>query len=143
MDFELFKSNWAIVAASAIGLIIVMIVVSRLLRLSARGQLRVTLRMLSKARREEAEALRAVRKATRRAKQLHDKADRAKPRHLQEATEALEHARSLAEIANDKLLVAENHVRRVIYEEFPPVKQERLRKKYLPDREPDGRPLSF
>jgi len=55
----------------------------------------------------------------------------------------VEDAKMLAKIANDKVLIAENHVRRVIHEEYPPVKQERLRKKYLPAQAADKRRFSF
>lgn len=143
MDLEPLRSNWALLAAGAIGLIIVIIVLSRLTRRSAWGQLRDALRDLSKARREEAHAVRAVAKAERLANRLHGKAERVKPRQVQEANEALEDARSLAKIANDRVLIAENHVRRVIHEEYPPLKQQRLKKKYLPNQEPDKKPSSF
>ena len=87
--------------------------------------------------------MKAVEKAEYVAKRLHDNADRAKPRHLQEAKEALQDARTLAKIANDKILIAENHVRRVIVEEFPPVRHEAMRQKYLPDAARDKRPFTF
>lgn len=143
MDSELLKSNWALLVAVGIGLIIVVIVLSRLIRRSAWGQLRETRRALAEARQDEARALQAVDKAERIARRLHEQAEQTKPRHVQEAKELLEDARMLAKIANDKVLIAENHVRRVIHEEYPPVKQGRLRKKYLPEQAPDKRPFSF
>ncbi|MFQ5983731.1 MAG: hypothetical protein ACE5KS_10215, partial [Woeseiaceae bacterium] len=97
----------------------------------------------AKARQDEAKALQGVEKAERTVKRLHDRAERAKPRHLQEAKKALDDATALAKIANDKVLIAENHVRRVIHEEYPPVKQERLRERYLPEQAPGKRPFSF
>ncbi len=143
MDSEFLKSNWALLAAVGIGLIIVLIVLSQLIRRSAWGQLRATRRALAEARRDEGRALQAVEKAERIARRLHERAEQTKPRHVQEANGVLEDARMLAKIANDKVLVAENHVRRVIHEEYPPVKQERLRKKYLPEQAADKRPFSF
>ncbi len=143
MDFELLKSNWALLVAVGIGLIIVLVVLLQLIRRSAWGQLRETRRTLAEARQDEARTLRAVEKAERIARRLHEQAETTKPRHVQEAKEVLEDARMLAKIANDKVLVAENHVRRVIHEEYPPVQQERLRKKYLPEQAPDKRPFSF
>jgi hypothetical protein len=143
MDPELLKSNWALLAAVGIGLIIALIVLSQLIRRSAWGQLRETRRTLAEARQGAARALQAVEKAARIAKRLHERAEHTKPRHVQEANEVLEDARMLAKIANDKVLIAENHVRRVIHEEYPPVKQERLRKKYLPEQAADKRPFSF
>ena len=143
MDSELLKSNWALLVAVGIGLIIVLVVLLQLIRRSAWGQLRETRRTLAEARQDEARTLRAVEKAERIARRLHEQAEKTKPRHVQEAKEVLEDARMLAKIANDKVLIAENHVRRVIHEEYPPVQQERLRKKYLPEQAPDKRPFSF
>jgi hypothetical protein len=143
MDWNLLKSNWALIVAAILATIIVVILIVQLLRRSAGGQLRATLRDLKKARQEEAKALKTVKKAERIVARLQEKAERAKPRHLQEAQEALGDARALAKIANDKLMVAENHVRRVIHEEYPPVKQEKLRQKYLPEPARDKKPFSF
>lgn len=143
MDLNVLKSNWALVAAAVIGVIIALIVLSQLIRRSAAGQLRKTAQALKRARKDEAKALKAVAKAERNARRLHEKADIVKPRHLQEAKDTLGDAKALAKIANDKVLIAANHVRRVIFEEYPPRKQEMLRKKYLQSEEPDKRPFSF
>lgn len=71
------------------------------------------------------------------------KSEKVKPSALQACKEALQDARALQKIADDKLLIAENHVRRVIHEEFPPVRQEKLRSRYLPETVKDRRPFSF
>ena len=143
MHWNILKSNWALLAAVGIGLIVALIVSAQLIERSAWGQLRETRRSLAKARQDEASVLKALEKAERITKRLHKQAERAKPRHVQEAREAVEDARALAKIAYDKVLIAENHVRRVIHEEYPPVKQERLTKKYLPEHGSDKRPFSF
>ena len=143
MDWNLIKSNWALVIAAVIGLIVVLLIVLQLSKRSARGQLRQTLKDLGKARQEETKAMTAVEKAERITTRLHENADRAKPRHLQEATEALQDARALAKIANDRILVTENHVRCVIVEEYSPVKHEAMRQKYLPAPARDKKPFSF
>ncbi len=143
MEWNVLKSNWALAVAAIIGFIIALIVVAHLIRRSAWGQLRETRLTLAKARQDEAKALTSVERAERIARRLHENADRAKPRHLQEAKDALQDARALAKIANDKILVAENHVRRVIHEEYPPARQEVLRQKYLPEPERDKKPFSF
>lgn len=142
-SINLLKSNWALIVAAVIGITLITLIVSQLIGKSARGQLRRTLQALARARQDEAQALKFVDKAERVARRLHDKKDRAKPRHLQEASDALEDARALARIAKDKILVAENHVRRVILEEFPPVKHEAMRQKYLPDAARDQKPFTF
>ena len=143
MDWDILKTNWALAIAAALGFIVALIAVVQLFRRSRAGQLRKTVAALANARQDEAKALKAVQKAERIARRLHDNADRAKPRHLQEAMDALGDARALAKIANDKVLVAENHVRRVIHEEYPPLKQEALRQRYLPSQDADKKPFSF
>ena len=143
MDWNILKSNWALAVAAVIGLVIVLIVAAHLIRRTAWGQLRQTLQSLAKARQDEAKALKSVERAEHITRRLHENADRAKPRHLQEAKDALQDARALAKIANDKILIAENHVRRVIHEEYPPVRQEALRQKYLPEPARDKKPFSF
>ncbi len=143
MDWDLLKSNWALIVAAIIGSIIIVLIVIQLIKRSAGGQLRQTLKTLAKARLDEAKARKSVEKAERITRRLHENADRAKPRHLQEAKDALEDARALAKIANDKILIAENHVRRVILEEFPPIKHEAMREKYLPNAARDQKPFTF
>jgi len=143
MDSIILKSNWALAVAAIIGFVIILIVVGNLIRQSAWGQLRQTLQTLAKARQDEAKALKSLEKAEHITRRLHENADRAKPRHLQEAKDALQDARALAKIANDKILIAENHVRRVIHEEYPPIRQEALRQKYLPEPARDKKPFSF
>ncbi len=143
MDWNFLKSNWALLVAAVIGFFIVLMVIASLIGRSSWGQLRQTLRTLAKARQNEAKALKSAEKAERVARELHENADRAKPRHLQEAKDTLEDARALVIIANDKILVAENDVRLVIHDEYPPVRQEALRQKYLPDPARDKKPFSF
>jgi hypothetical protein len=41
------------------------------------------------------------------------------------------------------VLIAENHVRKIIVEEFPPNRHERMRSRYLPGEREDGRPFTF
>ncbi len=143
MDWDVLKSNWALIVAAIIGSIIIVIIVIQLIKRSAGGQLRQTLKTLAKARQDEAKARKSVERAERVARRLHENADRVKPRHLQEAKDALQDARALAKIANDKILIAENHVRRVILEEFPPIKHDAMREKYLPNAARDQKPFTF
>ena len=71
------------------------------------------------------------------------KADKVKPRVLQEARNALDDARALQRIMNDRAQVTRNLVRRAIFEEFPPSRHEKLRARYLPEDVESGRPFSF
>ena len=66
-----------------------------------------------------------------------------KPIRLQEATEAVQDAETLLKIADDQVLIAGNHVRKLIVEEFPPKRHDRMRSKYLPGEQKDDKPFSF
>ena len=55
----------------------------------------------------------------------------------------MQDAEALLKIASDQVLIAENHVRKIIVEEFPPKHHERLRRRYLPGEGDDGKPFSF
>jgi uncharacterized membrane protein YcjF (UPF0283 family) len=143
MDWDVLKNNWALIVAAIIGSIIIVIIVIQLIKRSPGGQLRQTLKTLAKARQDEGKSRKSVDKSERIVRRLHENADRAIPRHLQEAKDALQDARALAKIANDKILIAENHVRRVILEEFPPIKHDAMREKYLPNAARDQKPFTF
>ena len=45
--------------------------------------------------------------------------------------------------SDDKVLIAQNHVRKIILEEFPPKRHESLRAKILPDAALDKRPFTI
>jgi hypothetical protein len=66
-----------------------------------------------------------------------------KPVRLQEARDAVQDAGALLKIAEDQVLIAENHVRKIIVEEFPPNRHERMRSRYLPGEREDGKPFTF
>ena len=78
-----------------------------------------------------------------RLKKLGAKSETTRPRILQQAIDSFEDAKALEKIASDKVLIAENHVRKVIHEEYAPTKHERMRRKCLPSEKPDSRPFSF
>ena len=143
MDWNILKNNWALAIAAFVAAMVTLVVVVHVIKRSAWGRLRESRLMLRKARQHEAKAQKSVDKAERIARRLHQNADRTKPRHLEEAKEALQDARALAKIANDRILVAENHVRRVIHDEYPPARHEALRQKYLPEPARDRKPFSF
>lgn len=143
MNAELLRNNWALAFAALLGLVIVVLMLRHLVAASAAGQLRRTRARLAAERRNLRRAALVVTRAEDRLRELEVRAAKVKPRHRQETREALEDARALAKIAQDKVLIAENHVRRVILEEFPPSEHQRLRAKYLPEAPPDKRPFSF
>ena len=74
---------------------------------------------------------------------LEARAGSVQPRRLREAAEAVQDAEALLKIARDQVLIAENHVRKIIVEEFPPKRHDRMRSKYLPGELDDGKPFSF
>ncbi|MDZ7644578.1 MAG: hypothetical protein U5K76_10395 [Woeseiaceae bacterium] len=143
MDVELSRRNWALAVAAVLFVIVAVIVGIALYRRSARGQLAQRARALRTAHAECARAGRAVATAERRVDRLRERADKVKPRLLEEARGVLHDARALEKIAADRVLIAANHLRRVIYEEFPPARHDALRRRYLPDDKPDKRPFSF
>jgi hypothetical protein len=143
MNTEVMRDHWALVVASALIIILLSLALLYSFRASARGQLRGLRRTLAAERLRSRKANAVVAKAQRRKERLLQRADKVKPRHLQEAHEALEDARALAKIADEGVLIAENHVRRVILEEFPLAQHEKLRRKYLPEAPRDKRPFTF
>lgn len=143
MDIELLLKNWGLAVAVVLLLGVAMFVIAALVRRAPWGQLRQALVECKARRNEHKVALSAASKAEKRLAGLLPRADTVKPRRLQEAKDRLEDARALAKIADDQLMIARNHVRRVILEEYPPRKHEQLRRKYLPDDQPDGKPFSF
>jgi hypothetical protein len=72
-------------------------------------------------------------KAEKRLVKLRARADSVKPRHLQEAAEAVEDATALAKIANDQVMIAETRLRELILEEFPQNQHTALRARYFGD----------
>lgn len=141
LDFAI--RNWSLVVASVLALAIGLFVAHRVFSASARGQLRQQLRVLKQRYRQVDRAQRDVDKAAARLAKLRSKAASVKPRHGREAAEALEDARSLLKIAADQVLIAENHARKVIVEEFPPKRHEALRAKHLRQSGNDGKPFTF
>jgi FtsZ-interacting cell division protein ZipA len=143
MDPVYLKSHWALFGAAGIAVLIGLIVVYHLIMRSAWGQFREMLRGLAKARRTRAKAQSRFENARRTATRLQEKSDRVKPRRLKESKEAVEDTRALLKIAHDKVQIAENNLRLVIQQEYAPVKQQRLRRKYKLDQDPDQKPFSF
>ncbi|MDX1403748.1 MAG: hypothetical protein R3192_04385 [Woeseiaceae bacterium] len=143
MNADILQSNWAAWLALGAILIAVAVIVPRLLQRTSSAKLKRVTRDMARARKALRKATRACRKAETRLERMTRRQERVKPRLLQEAKDALEDAKSLQKILGDKVLVTENHVRRVIYDEFPPTAHDRLRKKYLPQDIKDKRPFSF
>ncbi len=140
---ELVRENWALVAASvvltALVLQAILVAVSR----SAGAELRRRLQELEHRRRDARAARRRADRARRRCARLEAKSASVRPVRLEEARAALSDSEALLKIAHDQVLVAENRVRRVIVEQFPPAKQEKLRARYKVNATPSDKPFTF
>lgn len=143
MNFHDLQSNWAAWLALAAVFVALIIILPGILARTSRAKLDRVLADMKKVQRELKKLSRATRRAERKLEKLTKRAQRVRPRVLQEAKDALEDVQALKKILADKLMVAENHVRKVIHDEFPPREHERLRKKYLPRDIEDNRPFSF
>ena len=143
MNDAYLTNNWALGLAGVFVSLAALVIFAAIMRRSARGQLRGVRAELRKALTQQRKAARVSAKTHRRLVKLGANAGKVKPRLLQEAKDALQDARALEKIADDKVLIAANHVRRVIHEEFPPSKQQKLRAQYLPGEEQNEGPFSF
>ena len=142
MDIEALKSDWAIWLALVSLIVALVMLIPHLLKRTSRSKLNVVLASLKQVRKDHRKSLRALGKAEKRVRKLMARAERVKPRVMQEAKDAAEDGTALTRILKDKVMVAENHVRRVIHEEFPPARHDRMREKYLAQDEQDKRPIS-
>jgi exonuclease VII small subunit len=143
MNPESLQSDWAMWLALGAIVIAVLVLIPKLLKMTSRSKLKLVVGDVKAARKEFRKVMRKAQKAEKRVEKLLARANRVKPRVLQEAKEAFEDAKALANILHDKVMVAENHVRRVIHDEYPPADHERMRAKHLPQDVTDKRPFSF
>lgn len=143
MAMEFLQRYWALAGASVLLTAVALTLVFRAYSNSGRGQLLRMVHLHQKRRTAARKAKAVAEKAALKVQKLQSKKDSAKPRHVQEGIEALEDARALQKIAEDQLLIAANHVRKVILGEFPPKRHASLRAKFLPEDQPDGKPFTF
>ncbi len=143
MDNEFLIRHWGLLAAALLLIAAALHIALSGWQRSASGKLRHALAAMQEQRRVALKAGDATEKAEFRLDKLLQSRDKVRPSDLQEAKEALQDARALQKIADDRLLVTENHVRQIILEEFPPVRQYKLRSRYLPADARDSRPFSF
>ncbi len=143
MTSELLQQNWALLVAGVISVVVTAVVLQRLFQQSSMGQLQARVRSHRAAQKTRSSAERRVEKRKQKVKMLMSRADDVRPADLESARGALKDAEALLKIADDKLLVEANQLRKVIFEQFPPRRHEALRAQYLPDDVADGRPFSF
>lgn len=143
MTLDYLSRNWALVAASVLVTAVLLFVVFRAYQDSAKGRLQAKAKQL-RAREQDARAARkAVDKAVASLDRLRAKADSVRPRRVEEASGALEDARALQKIADDQVLIARNHVRKIILEEYPPKRHEAMRTRYLGQDAGDQKPFTM
>ncbi len=143
MTVDGWQENWALLLGAVLVICLTTVAFASWFVSTPYSRLRRARKELRAKRNEFSKADSVVVAAERKATQLHERADQAKPRHLYEADETLADARALAKIAHDQVLIAENLLRRIIVEEYPPARQARLRVKYGVQEVPDKRPFSF
>lgn len=143
MTLTLLQQYWALFGAGLVGTAVLLFALWRAWGDSRRGRLRAARRRL---RAREAEAGRQrirLQRLQGKLEGLQRKVGSVRPIQLQEAAEEVQDAESLLKIAGDQVLIARNHVRKLIVEEFPPRHHERMRRKYLPGEREDSRPFTF
>ena len=143
MTVDFLTRHWSLVIASVLFTAIALFVLFRIYTDSTRGQLGARVRDLQTRYRDVDKASKALRRAEKRVSRLSKNSANVKPRLVQEAQEAVEDAQSLLKIAGDQVLIAENHVRKVIVEEYPPKRQAAMRAHYLRSDTEQGAPFSF
>ena len=143
MDIEWLQQNWALPVAGGLLVVVFAVYLRAAMRNSAGGKLAQALRHYRARDRQLARAKLLADRAQRKLNRLEHKSASTKPRLVTESGEALADATALVRIAQDQVMVAAQQLRKVIVEEFPPSRHDALRKKYLPDDGPDGRPFSF
>ena len=135
--------NWALVAASVLVTALVVQAIFVVASRSPAARLRRAWSKLQERRQAAKAAARKAGRASRACARLQAKARSVRPVKLEQAQTALSDCEALLKIANDQVLVAENHVRRIIVEQFPPAKQARLRARYQVSESPGDKPFTF
>ena len=100
---------------------------------TSRGRLNRQRRELKHCRYERRQAEKTAEKADRNHAKLRRRAQDVQPKRLREAQEHASDMKTMLGHANDRVLVAENHVRKILLDEFPPAIHEQLLKKYFPE----------
>jgi hypothetical protein len=143
MTIVQLQQHWALLGGSFLGGAALLFAGWRVWLDSPRGRLRIARKRLREKRRKAARCLRAGERARAKFEGLAGRSECVKPRRLQAAREAVQDAEALLKIAADQALIAENHVRGIIVEEFAPKHHERLRSRYLPGERGDSTPFTF
>mgnify|MGYP001828913665 CR=1 FL=1 len=143
MTFDLLQQHWALFIAGIVGTAVLLFAAWRAWLDSPRGRLRTARRRLRDKRVAALRQQSALQRLSSALDSLEKKANSITPRRLREAAEAVQDAEALLKCAGDQVLVAENHVRKIIVDDFPPRHHERMRSRYLPGDRQEGKPFTF
>lgn len=143
MNIESLQSDWAIWLALASLVVAIVLIIPIVLKRTSRSKLNRVLSDLKETQKELRKTGRVSDKAEKKLQKMLANIERVKPRELQEAKDSVDDSKALTRILSDKLMVAQNHVRRVIHDEFPPAKHDQMRAKYLPQDVKEDRPFQF
>jgi len=80
------------------------------------------------------QAEKAAKKAVRTQEKLRAKVQQISPKRMREAEERASDLITMLAHAKENVMVAENHVRRVLLEEYPPAKHRLMLDKFLPEQ---------
>lgn len=140
---EWLRSHWALAGASVLVLALLLRAAWHVYSRSPRARLARARRVLREAEVAAARQQRHAARARRRCEKLEGRAQSVRPVRLEEARGRLTDAESLLKIASDQVLIAENRLRKVIVEHFPPARHDQLRARYLPRRDDKRYPFKF
>jgi hypothetical protein len=143
MNETWIREHWALVGAVAAAGVAALIILVSLLARSRRGRMTALGRQHGRERRALLVAESRYVKARQRLERLERKIERVPPRRLEEARGALTDARRLVEIRFGALQVAENRLRTIITEEYPPKRHDALRRRYGVAEHAENRPFTF
>jgi hypothetical protein len=143
MDDTWIREHWALVGAAAAAGVASLIILISMLRQSRWGRMKALVRQHGRERRALLTAESQYVKAKQNVERLEQKIERIPPRKLDEARGALTDARRLVEIRFGALQVAENRLRTIISEEYPPRQHDALRRRYGVTEHAENRPFTF
>lgn len=140
---ETLAQFWAPAAALVIASIVLVIVLRIVWRNSRRGRMTACAKERRKCLRMASDAAKKFAAARRRVEKLEARGDKVPPKQLDEARGSRADAERLFQIRSDQLKVAENHLRQIIAEEFPPARHTSLRKRYSLAENAQSQPFTF
>lgn len=131
MTVDYLQQNWALLAASVIGLAIILFLIARVLQDSRRGRLAEALRHLQDREKALKKARRDVDKAGSRLEKLQAKGDSVPPNRLLAAKDALAADEETARLLDEQVQVVRNNARTMILEDYPPKRHAAMLKRLL------------